>query len=129
MVSLVCMKRHLIRIFYVAFFSVVGYSNMEEIINAMKKKEVAGALVDIYAAATKRELFQGGDVQLNRMIEYPTGYGIVLSGNMAKAAPLLREAIAAQKSEISQIIEENTDTISQVCWRLLSAQTVITVYV
>ena len=95
---------------------------MEEIINAMKKKEVAGALVDIYAAATKRELFQGGDVQLNRMIEYPTGYGIVLSGNMAKAAPLLREAIAAQKSEISQIIEENTDTISQVCWRFLSAQ-------
>ena len=87
---------------------------MEELIAAMHNKEVAGALLDMYAAATKKSMFDGGDIQLNRLIEYPTGYGFVLSGNMAKAAPLFREALASKKTQISRIVEENTDCISQV---------------
>ena len=87
---------------------------MEDIINAMHNKEVAGALLDMYAAATKKSMFGGGDIQLNRMIEYPTGFGFVLSGNMAKAAPLFRKALASKKSQISQIVEENTESISLV---------------
>ena len=85
---------------------------MEDVINAMHNKEVAGALLDIYAAATKKSMFQGGDIQLNRLIEYPTGYGFALSGDMAKAAPLFRQALAARKTQISLIVEENTDSIS-----------------
>ncbi|XP_028403035.1 uncharacterized protein LOC114525803 isoform X3 [Dendronephthya gigantea] len=91
---------------------VVPYNNMEDLINAMHNKEVSGALLDMYAAATKKSMFEGGDIQLNRLIEYPTGYGFVLSGNMAKAAPLFRQALAAQKTKISLIVEENTDSIS-----------------
>ena len=87
---------------------------MEEIINAMHNKEIAGALLDMYAAATKKNMFDGGDIQLNRLVEYPTGYGFVLSGDMAKAAPLFREALASQKTKVSSIVEENTDSISQV---------------
>ena len=93
---------------------VVPFNNMEEVISAMNNKEIAGALLDMYAAATKKNMFDGGDIQLNRLIEYPTGYGFVLSGNMAKAAPLLRQALASKKTQISQTIEENTDSISQV---------------
>ncbi|XP_028417432.1 uncharacterized protein LOC114541817 [Dendronephthya gigantea] len=91
---------------------VVPYNNMEDLINAMHNKKVSGALLDMYAAATKKSMFEGGDIQLNRLIEYPTGYGFVLSGNMAKAAPLFRQALAAQKTKISLIVEENTDSIS-----------------
>ena len=87
---------------------------MEEIINAMKNKEVAGALLDMYAAATKKNLLEGGDIQLNRMLQYATGYGIVLSGNMKQAAPLFYDALATHKGEISRIIEQNTETILQV---------------
>ncbi|XP_028403037.1 uncharacterized protein LOC114525804 isoform X2 [Dendronephthya gigantea] len=91
---------------------VVPYNNMEDLINAMHNKEVSGALLDMYAAATKKSMLEGGDIQLNRLIEYPTGYGFVLSGKMAKAAPLFRQALAAQKTKISLIVEENTDSIS-----------------
>ena len=87
---------------------------MEEVINAMNNKEIAGALLDMYAAATKKSMFDGGEIQLNRLVQYPTGYGFVLSGEMAKAAPLFRQALAAKKTKISLIVEENTDSISQV---------------
>ena len=95
-------------------YLVVGYKNMDDVINAMHNKEIAGALLDMYAAATKKESFDGGDIQLNRLIEYPTGYGFVLSGNMAKAAPLFREALASQKNKISEIVEGNTEAIQLV---------------
>jgi hypothetical protein len=88
---------------------------MEEVINAMNNKEIAGALLDMYAAATKKGMFDGGDIQLNRLLQYPTGYGFVLSGDMSKAAPLFRQALAAKKTKVSSIVEENTDAISQVC--------------
>jgi hypothetical protein len=94
--------------------SVVPFNNMEEVINAMNNKEIAGALLDMYAAATKKSMFDGGEIQLNRLVQYPTGYGFVLSGEMAKAAPLFRQALAAKKTKISLIVEENTDSISQV---------------
>ena len=87
---------------------------MDEIIKAMHNKEISGALIDMYAAATKKDSFDGGDIQLNRLVEYPTGYGFVLSGNMAKAAPLLREALASQKNKISEIVEGNTESIQLV---------------
>ena len=96
------------------FHSVVGFNNMEEVINAMHNKEISGALLDMYAAATKKDSFDGGDIQLNRLIEYPTGYGFVLSGNMAKAAPIFREALATKKGKISKIVEGNTESISLV---------------
>ena len=111
---LFCLWQSIDAVVFSKHLSVVGYNNMEELVNAMKNKEVAGALVDMYAAATKKEIFQGGDIQLNRVIEYPTGYGVVLSGNMAEAAPFFLEALSTQKGEISRIIEENTETISQV---------------
>ena len=87
---------------------------MDEIINAMHNKKISGALIDMYAAATKKDSFDGGDIQLNRLVEYPTGYGFVLSGNMAKAAPLLREALATQRNKISEIVEGNTESIQLV---------------
>ena len=96
------------------FSTVVGFNNMEDIINAMHNKEIAGALLDMYAAATKKDSFDGGDIQLNRLIEYPTGYGFVLSGDMAKAAPLFREALATHKNKISEIVEGNTESIQLV---------------
>ena len=95
-------------------YLVVPYKNMEDIISAMHNKEVAGALLDMYAAATMKTMLEGGDIQLNRLIEYPTGYGFVLSGDMAKAAPLLRQALSARKTKVSEIVEENTDSISLV---------------
>ena len=107
--------KHHVTVLTVSFFvTVVGYKNMEDVINAMHNKEIAGALLDMYAAATKKESFDGGDIQLNRLIEYPTGYGFVLSGNMAKAAPLFREALASQKNKISEIVEGNTEAIQLV---------------
>ena len=87
---------------------------MEDVINAMHNKKIGGALLDMYAAATRKGSFDGGDIQLNRLIEYPTGYGFVLSGNMAKAAPLFRQALASQKTQISRIVEGNTESIQLV---------------
>jgi hypothetical protein len=102
---------------------------MEEIINAMHKKEISGALLDMYAAATKKDSFDGGDIQLNRLIEYPTGYGFVLSGDMAKAAPLFRDALDSQKNKISEIVEGNTESIQLVSFKIISSFSTNTVFI
>ena len=96
------------------FLLVVGFNNVEEIFDAMKSKAVSGSLIDIYAAATKKHLLEGGDIQMNRIVEYPTGYGIVLSGDMVKSGPLFHQTITKKKAEISHIVEESTNTIPQV---------------
>ena len=58
---------------------------MDKVINTMHKKKNSEALLDVYAcsAATKKDLFAGEDIQLNRLIQYKTGCALVLSGNMA----------------------------------------------
>lgn len=92
----------------------IGYRNVEEVLDAVKNKEVDGALLDMYATAIRKDLFEDKDIELNRLLKYPSGYGLVLSGRMKDSAMLTNRFLLNHKAEVSKLIEENTDVIRQV---------------
>ena len=83
-------------------------------IQALKDKVVDGAMLDMYAAAARKDLFQSGEIQLRRHIEYPSGYGIVLSGRMKHSAPMINEYFKTKENELSLLIQTKTDIVTQV---------------
>lgn len=89
-------------------------SNVDEAIKALEDATVDGALLDMFAAAYRKDLFQSGHIQLTKKVEYPSGYGIVLSGRMKDSAPMINEYFKAKKSELDAIIKDKTDVVSQV---------------
>ena len=95
-------------------FLVQPYNNVDEVIKALKDKVVDGAILDMYAAATRKDLFEDGDIQLNRQVEYPSGYGIVLSGKMKHSTHMITEYYKSKTSELVQLIQNKTDVVTQV---------------
>ena len=90
------------------------FGNVDKVIEALKDKVVDGAVLDMYAAATRQDLFQNGDVELRRQIEYPSGYGIVLSGRMKDSAPMINEYFKKKAQVLLEFIQNNTDIVTQV---------------
>ena len=92
----------------------MALKNVDQVIKALKDKEVDGAILDMYAAATRKDLFESGDIELTRQVEYPAGYGIVLSGRMKDSAPMINEYFKLKANELSEYIQNNTDVVIQV---------------
>lgn len=95
-------------------FLVVAYRNVEEIVDAMKSRKVDGALLDMYATAVRKDLFVDKDIQINRFVEYPSGYGIVLSGRLKDSSTMMNSYLQAHKTSILKLIDDNTNVISEV---------------
>ena len=110
----------------IILFLVKPLENVDAVIHALKDKVVDGALLDMYAAATRKDLFKTGEIELNRQVEYPSGYGIVLSGRMKDSAPMIKEYFKTKANEILGFIQNNTDVVTQV---LQATKINITLYV
>ena len=91
-----------------------AYKNVDEVIKALEDKRVEGAILDMYAAAMRKDLFENGDIELTRQVEYPAGYGIVLSGRMKDSAPMIKEYLKLRTNELLEFIQNNTDVVTQV---------------
>ena len=76
---------------------------------ALKERQVRGALVDIFSAASRSDLFLRSDIIAKRSIRYPSAYGFVLSGDMRNAAPDFREYLNSQADKILSFMEEKAE--------------------
>lgn len=92
----------------------VAYHNVEEIVHAMKNKKVDGALLDMYATAVRKDLFDDKDIEINRFVQYPSGYGIVLSGRLSDSSTMMNSYLQTHKATILKVIDDNTNVITQV---------------
>ena len=90
------------------------FSNVDAVIQALKDKVVDGAMLDMYAAAVRKDLFESGEIKLRRQIEYPSGYGIVLSGRMKHSASMINEYFKTKANELYLLIQKETDIVTQV---------------
>ena len=50
-----------------------------------------GALVDVYSAALRSDLFDHPDIVAKKKIVYPNAYGLVLSGDLKNAASAFKD--------------------------------------
>lgn len=92
-------------IFTVVFLEAT-YNTIEEVASALQNRQVRGVLVDVFAAATRSDLFLQSDIMVKKRIQYPSAYGFVLSGDMANAAPEFRNYLSGQANSILKFMEE-----------------------
>ena len=83
------------------------YKTIEEVASALRKREVRGALVDVYSAATRSDLFKHSDIVAKKNIKYPSAYGFVLSGDMKNAAPKFRDYLKVHANSIIKTLEKS----------------------
>ena len=69
------------------------YKSVEDVAAALKSRHVRGALVDVYTAASRSDLFKHADIVAKKNIRYPNYFGLVLSGDMKNAASAFRSYI------------------------------------
>ena len=50
-----------------------------------------GALVDVYSASIRSDLFDHPDIVAKKKIVYPNAYGLVLSGDLKNAASAFKD--------------------------------------
>ncbi|XP_065061575.1 uncharacterized protein LOC135688582 isoform X2 [Rhopilema esculentum] len=67
------------------------YKTIEEVSSALKRREVRGALVDVYSAAMRSDLFNHPDIVAKKRVVYPNAYGLVLTGELKNAASAFRD--------------------------------------
>ena len=89
-------------------YLVVGnYTTIEEISDALFQDKVLGLLVDAFAAGTHPDLFNRSNMNPKTIYNYPTSYGLVLSGPMKNAADFFKGYIADNQLYILDLIKKN----------------------
>ena len=78
------------------------------------ERRCQGALVDAYVLGSKRDLFSRTGIRINKIYDYSSAYGIVLSGEARKIQKCFRKYIKENRKDIYKVIEENVDMI-EVC--------------
>ena len=82
------------------------YKTIEEVASALQRREVRGALIDVYSAATRSDLFKHSSIVAKKNIKYPSAYGFVLSGGMKNAAPKFRDYLKVHANSILKTLEQ-----------------------
>ena len=84
---------------------------MDEIRIALEEREIEGALLDTYIAAENKGTLLDDRVFVKKVLDWPVGYGVVLSGAARNVEQRCRDYIALHISEIYKIIENKTKAL------------------
>ncbi|XP_022798346.1 uncharacterized protein LOC111336503 [Stylophora pistillata] len=90
-----------------------NYTNLEEIREDLLKGVVKGALIDTYVVAERYDLFQDKSLQIYKLINYRSSFGIVLGGNSVRLQPCFLDYLKNEKSMLSHLVKNYTATLQQ----------------
>eukprot|EP00794_Sanderia_malayensis_P015286 gene15286-16863_t len=85
------------------------YTSIEEVAAALKRRDVRGALVDVYSAATRNDLFEDPNIVAKKLVKYPSAFGFVLSGDMNNVAPKFRDYLKLHANELLENMKNKTE--------------------
>ena len=71
-----------------------------------------GALIDSYTVGSRMELFKEGGLRMSKMIDYPSAYGVVMSGNARKLQICFREFLKEERASVFEIITNNVQGVT-----------------
>jgi len=92
------------------FFPEKQYHNLEGVLDALRRREVDGALVDTYVAESETSLFQDKSIRVIKKIERTFGYGIALEGDAVRLEDDIRDYVMVNERKILNTIGENVET-------------------
>ena len=87
------------------------YANLQEVYEALQRREVKGMLIDAFTVGSKKELFNRRDIRISKLLDYSSAYGVALGGEAKKLQKCFQKFVSEQRSEISRILQNNVDTI------------------
>eukprot|EP00794_Sanderia_malayensis_P011277 gene11277-12457_t len=89
----------------------VTYRNNHEVIRALQKGEVQGALIDSLSVASMITNLKNKHIEIGKFIKEPHGFGIVLSTEVLPLKENLRQYIESKRSDVLAIIRSYTNVI------------------
>lgn len=103
---------------YIFLFLERPYNTLNDIYQALLKRDVEAALIDSYVLGSRKDLFDKIGVRINKIYDYSSAYGVVLAGEAMKMRKCFREYVNENRKDIFQIVEENINTIEVCCYNL-----------
>ena len=87
------------------------YKNIDALAEALVNRKVKGALVDVFSAGHRSDLFKKPEILAIKKIEKPAAYGIVLSGGLQHVKSEMKDYLAVHSNEIMQLVNQLTDAL------------------
>ncbi|XP_068752561.1 protein sidekick-2-like [Montipora capricornis] len=85
------------------------YHSLEEVTEALLKREVQGILVDAYSAGLRNDLFSKFEV--SEIVDYKTAYGIVLSPRSTSLRKCFHRYLQSHRAELFKMIKSKVRPI------------------
>lgn len=83
------------------------FSKIYEITDALLKSEIDGAFVDSFIITAHLNLIQDHPIRIERTIEHPVLYGMVLAGNSSQMADCARRYVENYPRRVFQKIADH----------------------
>lgn len=87
------------------------FKTLEEIRTALLSGEVKGALIDAYVMAYYQHLFEHENIQLFKIYEISSAYGIVLASTTKKIQNCMAHYLSENRLWVAHHIQENSDSL------------------
>ena len=81
------------------------YTNIDEIIEAVKTFEVDLGLLDTGILLGKEELLESNNLIIKKILDYNTGYGFVLSGDASRLEADVRSYVTTNQAYMAYFTE------------------------
>ena len=86
------------------------YHTYGELNRALQKREVEGALIDLYVLSNQKDLSSNPSLRVFKVYDYKMTYGVVLAGASMKLEKCFLEFVELNKGDISHKIEQTVNT-------------------
>ena len=88
-----------------------SYSNLDDVIEALERKDVTGILIDTFAGGSRTELLDKPNLRVYQVLGVSSTYGAVLAGESTKLARCFRAYNLAYAANITRHVERNTQQL------------------
>ena len=90
------------------------FLSTEELVEALRSKEVDGIIVDLYTAGFRKDLFNGSWFTVNRVIEYSFTCGMIIGENASRLQSLFLDYAADSEAAQLKVIQSAQDEETEV---------------
>ncbi|XP_057300635.1 uncharacterized protein LOC130634855 isoform X2 [Hydractinia symbiolongicarpus] len=87
------------------------YSTVHDLLSALNSGHVSGILLDVYTAASNKDILNNEEYRAVNLLKFPRTYGVVFSGTLANVERLAVDYVAAHQTEILAVVDDFTENI------------------
>lgn len=87
------------------------YKNLDDLHEALRSREVEGALVDALVAGSRGDLFNSSELRIYKTLHHSSVYGVVLAGHAKKLQKCFSNFLKENSAEVSAHVASKTKVI------------------